>query len=99
MKETDTENLFVGNMGVADVPEPRGGGGGHTPAPRPVWVRGALRRHPEKQAKNSSAMPPFTSCGRIRGKGALCDVALNPQVSPPIDARMPWLPATASGRR
>ncbi|GGR30660.1 hypothetical protein GCM10010251_53360 [Streptomyces aurantiogriseus] len=41
---------------------------------------GAVRRHPEKQARKGSAMTPFTSCGRMWGEGLLCEPALNVQV-------------------
>ncbi|GGQ45737.1 hypothetical protein Saso_03280 [Streptomyces asoensis] len=64
---------------------------------RTVWLRwvaacrgtearglvGTLRRHPEKQARRPSAKTPFASCGRIRGSGALCELALNAQVRGP----------------
>jgi len=47
-----------------------------------------VRRRPDKQARQASAMTPFTSCGRIYGDRDLCDLALKVQVSPHYDVGM-----------
>src|ERR1041384_7198597 len=79
MRETDTENLFFGDVVCRGRRRLRGASGTCVGAEARGLV-GAVRRCPEKQAWSASAMTPFTSCGRIWGGRGVCELALNVQV-------------------